>query len=257
MNTTQTATPSDPYEVLNPGGQSRVVVVCEHASRRIPAKFGDLGLNESARQSHIAWDPGAMAVAKELAVRLDAKLVASTVSRLVFDCNRPPSAPDAMPARSEAIDISGNANLTPDQRQARTLSYYEPFRASLAAVIAATTDPVIVTIHSFTPVFHGRRRTVEIGVLHDSDQRLAGAMMKAAPSHTALNVEVNEPYGPRDGVTHTLKEHAIGAGHLNVMLEIRNDLIETAAQQGKMADCLDGWLADALAELTLSVTATC
>lgn len=257
MNAMQAATPLDPCEVLNPGGRSRVVVVCEHASRRIPATFGDLGLNEADRQSHIAWDPGALAVARGLAVRLDAKLVASTVSRLIYDCNRPPSAPDAMPVRSEAIDIAGNARLTPAQRQARTSSYYEPFRASLAAVIAATSDPVIVTVHSFTPVFHGQPRSVEIGILHDMDARLADAMMQTAPLHSQMNVQRNEPYGPQDGVTHTLKEHAIRAGHLNVMLEIRNDLIENQQGQDAMADCLANWIADALEVLQISASVRC
>ena len=162
-----------------------------------------------------------------------------------------------MPARSEAVDIPGNASLTGAQRQARADRYYAPFRARLSAAIAATSAPVIVTVHSFTPVFHGQRRSVEIGILHDSDRRLADAMMKVAPSHTSLNVAVNQPYGPQDGVTHTLNEHAIGAGHLNVMLEVRNDLIENAAQQDRMAACLEGWLTDALVLLPVDVTATC
>ena len=249
MNQLQPAITHDPVLVLNPEGQSNVILVCEHASRFIPPEFEDLGLDELARQSHIAWDPGAMGVAHALAMCLGAKLIAPNVSRLVYDCNRPPSARDAMPARSETIDVPGNTNLTAPQRDDRTDKYYNPFRASLAAIIAATPDPIIVTVHSFTPIYHGTQRTVEIGILHDSDARLADAMMQAASSHTNLKVAMNDPYGPKDGVTHTLKEHAITAGHLNVMIEIRNDLIADKSHQDAMATCLAEWLTDALAAL--------
>jgi predicted N-formylglutamate amidohydrolase len=231
----------------NSDGASCVVLVCEHASSHIPASFDGLGLTVDARQSHAAWDPGAMAVARVMSKQLDAALIASGVSRLVYDCNRPPTATDAMPSRSEVFDVPGNATLTPAGRDSRTKTFYEPFRAALAAQINSTTRPIIVTIHSFTPIYHGSPRNVEIGVLHDSDTRLADAMMQVAPQHSQAEVRRNEPYGVSDGVTHTLKEHGIKGGHLNVMLEIRNDLIATAEQQDAMAVMISDWLVDACA----------
>lgn len=253
----QTTTSQDSVRVVNAAGKSRVVLVCEHASHFIPPQFGTLGLDATARESHIAWDPGAFGVACKMASHLDAKLVASNVSRLVYDCNRAPSAVGAMPTQSEATVIQGNANMTQADRGFRIANYYDPFRAKLAETIAATRDPVIVTVHSFTPVFHGKPRDVEIGILHDSDARLATALMKIAPTHTDANVQINAPYGPNDGVTHTLQEHAIKDGHLNVMLEIRNDLIENTLQQGAIALSLSNWLVDTLAVLDVSVGAPC
>jgi predicted N-formylglutamate amidohydrolase len=234
-------------EVINPAGRSSVVLVCEHASAFIPEEFDHLGLPEAARQSHVVWDPGALAVATRMSQRLDAQLVAGTVSRLVYDCNRPPDAHDAMPAKSEQIAVPGNTRLSQADRDARVATYYAPFRDMLSAQIAQTVSPVIVTIHSFTPVYHGQPRTVEIGVLHDSDARLADAMLDSAARHTSMNVGRNQPYGPADGVTYTLKEHGLSDGHLNVMLEIRNDLIATSAAQQSMADTLADWIADAFA----------
>ena len=190
-----------------------------------------------------------MDVATVLATQLDAVLVASCVSRLVYDCNRPPSAPGAMPAQSEIYTVPGNMNLTAEQKAQRVAAYYDPFRTALADTIAKIDDPVIVTVHSFTPTYHGQPRAVEIGILHDIDTRLADAMMNTATRHTSLCVERNAPYGPGDGVTHTLCEHAISHGHLNVMLEIRNDLIETTAQQTEIAGMIAGWLTDALGVL--------
>lgn len=235
----------EPVWLANPAGASSVVLVCEHASSHIPAVYEGLGLSADDRESHAAWDPGAMAVAELVSEQLDAALIASRVSRLVYDCNRPPDAPDAMPARSEVIDVPGNANLSQPEREARVDAIYRPFHSALSKLVARVAHPVIVTMHSFTPVYFGQKRSVEIGILHDNDTRLADAMLATAAAHTDANVQRNEPYGPEHGVTHTLKQHAIIGGHLNVMLEIRNDLIETAVQQKAMADVISGWLADA------------
>lgn len=235
----------------NAGGASSVVLVCEHASNHIPAELDDLGLSEDARASHAAWDPGAMAVATRMAKLLDASLIASGVSRLVYDCNRPPTAPDAMLARSEVIDIPGNMGLTQADRDARTEAYYRPFEAALRAVLRRVAHPVLVTVHSFTPVYHGVFRPVEIGILHDSDTRLADAMLQGTVTHTTADVQRNAPYGPEDGVTHTLKVHALPKGHQNVMLEIRSDLIKTADQQDAMAKMLTEWIVDACTHLKI------
>lgn len=230
---------------VNASGASSVVLVCEHASHFIPERFDHLGLLPELHQSHVAWDPGAFGVAQRLSDRLDAALIAGGVSRLVYDCNRPPEAPDAMPARSEVVDIPGNAHLSVIDRAERVARYYEPFRSAVASQIARTNAPVLVTIHSFTPTFHGKTRPVEIGVLHDDDARLADAMMERAAQHTDAKVQRNEPYGAEHGVTHTLKTHALPGKYLNVMLELRNDLIEKESTQIGMADMIAAWLVDA------------
>lgn len=241
----------------NVAGASSIVVVCEHASHHIPASFGALGLSKADQTSHAAWDPGAFSVAQTLSQHLDAALVASRVSRLIYDCNRPPTAQDAMPSRSEVIDVPGNANLTQSDRDARISAFYVPFHTELRRVIQRIAYPAIVTVHSFTPVYHGQLRSVEIGILHDQDTRFADAMLQTAAKHTSANVQRNQPYGPEHGVTHTLKEHAIKNGHLNVMLEIRNDLIETTEQQSKIAATLSGWIVDAFALLAVPGDVQC
>ena len=230
-------------EVLRGDSRSAVVLVCEHASPYIPADLNDLGILPAARSSHVAWDPGALAVAQGMSEALDAVLVASTVSRLVYDCNRPPDAADAMPVRSEAYDVPGNRNLSDEDRSARIAHYYTPFRERLASEIARRRDPVLVTVHSFTPVYNGKSRDLEIGILHDSDTRLADAMLQVARNY---DVRRNAPYGPDDGVTHTLKEHAVKHGYLNVMIEVRSDLIADDTSQASMAQTLTGWITKAL-----------
>lgn len=227
-------------EVINPDGRAPIVLVCEHASAYMPESTAGLGLRTEDRLSHAAWDIGALAVASRLSALLDAPLVASRVSRLVYDCNRPPEAPDSIPAKSELIEAPANANLTTAERQARIAEVYEPFRALLTQTIVGRGPalPALVTVHSFTPRFFGVEREVELGLLHDTDDRLATAMLTASPEFTSMKTALNEPYGPKDGVTHTLKEHALEAGLLNVMIEIRNDFVGDDAGAAQVASAL-------------------
>ena len=249
MNTAEKTQRTSAVEVFNPEGKSPVVILCEHASHAIPERYNGLGLAENDRKSHAAWDPGALPVAKILATALDAPLVASTVSRLVYDCNRPPEAPSAMPETSELIKVPGNHGLTQADRDERTQSVYVPFCEAVTQTIASrATSAVIVTIHSFTPIYFGNRRSTEIGILHDSDTRLADAMIAEAGSIT-MKVERNEPYGPNDGVTHSLRLHGISNGIANVMIEVRNDLIDTPDAQRDAAHQLLALLRPALASL--------
>lgn len=115
---------------------------------------------------------------------------------------------------------------------------YEPFYDALAQILTRRQKGVLVTVHSFTPVYHGVLRECEIGLLHDFDARLADAMLAAAPNNAPFKVERNVPYSAKDGVTHTLKTHAVPRGWPNVMIEIRNDLIQTKSQQENIADFL-------------------
>lgn len=228
---------------------SGVVIVCEHASNHFPDAFGTLGLDEAARQSHAAWDPGALGVAQAMAHHLNADLVAATVSRLVYDSNRPPDVPSAMPERSERYEIPGNQGLTADQKAARVAGVYDPFRHALGALMDERATGALVTVHSFNPVFQGQRRACEIGILNDDDTRLADAMLSSWPEDAPWRAERNVPYGPQDGVTHTLRAQGIARGWPNVMLEIRNDLIATEAAQHEMGRLMSRVVTRALTAL--------
>ncbi|MGQ3076521.1 MULTISPECIES: N-formylglutamate amidohydrolase [Rhizobium/Agrobacterium group] len=227
-----TSSEGDAVALENAMGASGVVVVCEHASSVLPKSAGDLGLSPEALSSHIAWDPGALAIARRVSQALDAVLVHQRFSRLIYDCNRPPESPAAMPEKSEIFEIPGNHALSVAERYARTAALYIPFHDRISAEIsrleAEGRKPVVVTMHTFTPVYFGKPREVEIGILHDTDSRLADAMLEAAQGGP-YRVERNSPYGPEDGVTHTLRLHAIPQGFANVMIEVRNDLVRDAA----------------------------
>ena len=239
-----------PVEILNPDGKGRVVILCEHASRHIPDQYAGLGLKPDDRDSHAAWDPGARDLSLALSRALDAPVVAATVSRLVYDCNRPPSAPSAMPEKSELIEVPGNADLTQSDRDARTQSVYDPFCAAVARVLDARgPDTVVVTVHSFTPTYFGQPRSVELGLLHDTDSRLVDAMLDHVDRIPHCHTARNEPYGPGDGVTHSLCLHALSRGLANVMIEVRNDLLRTPNEIADRAQEILMLLEPALTEI--------
>ena len=159
-----------------------------------------------------------------------------------------------MPARSEIHEVPGNRDLTPAARTARVDTIYRPFRRTLSGVIdarlAAGVSPAIVTVHSFTPVWFGQPREVQIGVLHDTDARLADALLQRLRPEGGMKIARNRPYGPEDGVTHTLREQALPRALPNVMLEVRSDLMIDDAGVSRVAGLILPCLTQALADLS-------
>lgn len=207
-----------------------LVIACEHASRHVPSDLADLGVDAAALASHAAWDIGAAHVARVIGELMQAPVVEGGISRLVYDCNRPPSAPDAIPARSEVFDIPGNRNLDEATRADRFRRVHEPYHAALAETCRqqkakSGQSVALITIHSFTPVYLGQQREVELGFLHDATPALAQAAFNTELGRGIWRAALNAPYAAADGVTHTLARHAEAEGRLSVMVEIRNDLI--------------------------------
>ncbi len=237
-----------PVRVGNRQGNGPFVILCDHASNHIPAEFGTLGLNADELTSHIAWDPGALAVARLMASSLDAALVESCISRLVVDCNRPPEAPDMVPEISELTPIPGNQGLSAAERQRRIRLSHVPFHAAIESLVeerlSARRDIFLVSIHSFTPIYKGIERPWHIGIIHDQDMRLAEPTLEALSEiGGGMIVGDNQPYSPADRVYYTLERHARSRGLPCMMIEIRNDEIATTSGQRQWAELLSEILA--------------
>jgi predicted N-formylglutamate amidohydrolase len=233
--------------VTNARGGSPFVLVCDHASNRLPPRYGTLGLSPIERVSHIAWDPGALAVSRRLADTLDAPLVQSTVSRLVIDCNRELEAPDLIWTLSERTRIAANENLDAEERRYRIDHVHRPYHASIETLLEARRyagqETILVCVHSFTPVYHGVKRPWPIGLIHGRDQRYTRALFDALKAHDPeMNVGWNEPYAALSGVTLTLERHGDARGLEATMLEIRHDeILEPAGVRfwtDRLAQCL-------------------
>ncbi|PSM17491.1 N-formylglutamate amidohydrolase [Nitratireductor sp. StC3] len=244
----QLAETFDPVRLSGRSAPGPLVLLCEHASNRVPAELAGLGLSADILQSHIAWDPGAAAVARAMAARLDAALIESTVSRLVADCNRLPDAADLVPEISETTPVPGNRGLDARGRARRIAMAHAPFHAAVAGLIeerlAAGRTIAVVSVHSFTPVYRGVARPWHVGIVHDADRRMAQPMLAGLGRLPNVAVGDNRPYAPPDGVYYSLARHAGTRNLPCAMIEIRNDEIATEEGQrlwaGRFCDILAG-----------------
>ena len=219
--------------------RSRFLVTCDHACNRFPERLGDLGVSAAERQRHIAWDIGALGVARRLAAALDAPLIYQQYSRLVIDANRDPTRADSIPLRSEATEIPGNKGLTPSARELRRREIFEPYHAAIRAELDARAtrgvDTLYVSVHSFTPVYLGDVRRWQAGVLWRSDRAFAELLLAGLRRDPGLEIGDNQPYSLQSDVDYSVPEHADTRGLSNVLLEIRQDEITSEAQQADWA----------------------
>ncbi len=223
------------YGVVNPDGASPYVLVCEHASPRIPRSLGDLGLPQPDRMRHIGWDIGAQALALGLSAALDAPLFVANYSRLVVDCNRPLGAASLMPEVSEDTSVPGNRGLTAADRQRRIEALFHPFHDAVARRLdarqAAGRPTLVVGVHSFTPQFKGQNRPWHAGILFDRARDFGQALIATLAEDTALIIAANEPYRI-DADDYTVPVHGDARGLPAVLLEIRQDMIGDAEGVG-------------------------
>lgn len=235
--------------IHNPHGAAPILLICDHASNHIPSSYAGLGLSDDLLQDHVAWDIGALGLARKLGTALDAPLISAAASRLLIDTNRAGDAPDLVPALAEGASIPGNAALDQDELERRIAVFHAPFHAAIDALLGQRPAiQAVVSVHSFAPVLMGSVRPWHVGVLHDEDSRLADPLISALAAQDALTVGRNQPYAPADGVYYTLQRHA--GQRVKAMIEVRNDLLRD--EQGQ--DLWSGILAGAL-EQALSICA--
>ncbi|MBB4264975.1 N-formylglutamate amidohydrolase [Roseospira visakhapatnamensis] len=247
------------FEVVNGEASRPLLLVCDHASRRIPRALGDLGLGRADLHCHIAWDIGAALVTRHLAERLDACAVLGTYSRLVIDCNRQPGSPDSIPPVSDGTSVPGNQDLDEAAEDARIAAIFEPYHAEITRRVhhlwrVTGGPPALVSIHSFTPTMRdgGAPRPWHVGVLWDHDGRIAVPLMDALARDHGLMVGDNEPYSGWV-VGYTVGAHGGSAGLPRVAIEIRQDLIASDTGAADWADRLATALEPILADPALRV----
>ena len=221
-------TQNEAYELVEAEPRNRLILLCDHASNRLPPEYGDLGLSSGQFARHIAYDIGAAAVTLGLADRLGGTAVLSRFSRLLIDPNRGMDDPTLIMRISDGAVVPGNRHLDEGERQRRIETYHRPYHDAVASAIAGVKSqglvPFIVSIHSFTPVWRGWARPWHVGILWDQDEAVARRMISGFEAQGDLVVGDNEPYhGALEG--DTLNTHATKAGLPHALIEIRQDLI--------------------------------
>jgi len=225
--------PDEPpaVEGVNVDGGGSAVLVCDHASNRVPQRLDSLGLDALHLADHIGWDPGAAEVARRLSAHLDAPLLLSGYSRLVIDCNRPLPSPGSIAEQSDGVPIPGNRGLTLKDRETRIDAMFRPYHRAIDRLLDGRSQrpTLLLSIHSFTPVLNGRSRPWSIGLSYGRDRRLAALLLGALAQRGDLTVGDNEPYPIEEDTDYTLPVHGEGRGLPSAMIEIRQDGLRTAA----------------------------
>jgi predicted N-formylglutamate amidohydrolase len=230
-------------------GRSNFVIVVDHAGWRIPRCLGDLGLPSSELRRHIAWDIGALGVARQVAAALDAPLLAQNYSRLVIDCNRDPKVESSIPKESESIKIPGNMSLNDADAALRRAEIFDPYhnrvRALLDERLAENRTTILVAQHTMTNIYLGKRRHMHAAVLYNRDRRFAGCLLDALRRDKRLKIADNQPYFVSDATDYTIPQHGEARSLPHVEIEIRQDLVGDEAGQTEWAQRITEALRDA------------
>lgn len=241
-----------PFSILNPDGDAQVLLVCDHASNYVPPEFDGLGLPPEVFQRHIAYDIGAAQLTAALARLLHAPAVLTGFSRLLIDPNRGADDPTLVMKLSDGAIIPGNRLADAATIAERLARFYQPYHQAIAERILAARAkhiaPALVSLHSFTPVFQGRARPWQIGILWDRDGRIALPLLKSLEADSSLCVGNNLPYSG-ELVGDCMYQHGTSNGLPHVLIELRQDLIADASGVEKYAGLLAEHMRPILNEL--------
>jgi predicted N-formylglutamate amidohydrolase len=245
----------DPVEVVNRGGSSAALLVCEHAGRSVPSALAGLGVAPEELVRHIGYDIGAEGLARRLSRALDATLVLQRYSRLVIDCNRPFEADDCVPEVSDGTTVPANCNLTEADRRIRFEEIHRPFHDEIAALLDQWKNEdrptMLATIHSFTPSLANKNRPWQLGICFNRDGALAKSFMHTVQAaNPTIIAAFNEPYPVEDISDYTIPVHAERRGLPHVLIEVRNDQLIDAEGQEYWARLIAEGLNKALGSLS-------
>lgn len=218
---------------MKSGNRFAVVVTAEHASLKIPDQYRGLGLSARQQQSHIAWDEGSKALAREIARELSAPLVEGSVSRLIVDLNRSLHHRQVIPAVAFGVAVPGNNAVTAEERARRFELYYEPFRSTalteISKGIESTGRCVHISVHTFTPKLNGVVRPLDVAVLYDPRRKREAALGESLAARFAsagLRVRRNFPFrGVADGHTTGLRRRFSDKSYAGVEIEVNQSLL--------------------------------
>jgi predicted N-formylglutamate amidohydrolase len=136
---------------------------------------------------------------------------------------------------AEGRPVMLNANLESDDRCARLDGYYHPYHRRLDYEIARAPEAMVLAIHSFTPLYEGKKRWMDIGLLFYKDTDLAEAVAEQFRS-AGLKVGLNEPYSGANGEMYSAYRHGMQHGRHALELEFCQALSGDEAEREKLIE---------------------
>ena len=241
--------PVRPYTVLRGRSVGPVVLTCEHASNRLPFRSGVDSAVRELLDSHWGWDLGGWPLTAELSRRLGAPAIGGRFSRLLIDLNRRVGDPSLIRTEAGGVALPWNRRVGVAEFERRVLRYHAPYHAEVDRLIlrhlARGVRPLLLSVHTFTPVYDGRRRRFDIGVLFEHHERLARALGRRL-REARLDTRYNRPYSGLAGMMYAIDRHGTHHRLPCLELEVNHALFETPSFTPRVA----GVVARAIVELT-------
>ena len=224
-----------PFQLLAGKPGQSWILLGDHAGSFFPGRTKQLGLSLADRERHITYDLGIKALLERLFILTGATILMGNYSRLVIDLNRPLSYADSVTLQSDGIPIPGNQDANDQdlwQRQEEIFwPYHRAIEATLKNLLGHGLKPKIMSLHSFCCQLQGfEKRPWHAGVLWNKDDRLAGKLYNFLKQKTKWQIGNNQPYSGQDPCSFTLPFHAEPLDLPHVLLEIRQDMLESTAQ---------------------------
>lgn len=210
-----------------------VVLTCEHATEFLPEPWTWPAADRRLLGTHWSHDVGIADLVRLLAERSGWPAVLCGFSRLLVDPNRAVDQENLFRTEADGEPIVFNAELSDDERR-RRLAYYDGYHAAVDQLVAESPDATVFSLHSFTPLYEGQPRSMEVGVLFNRDEaparRLAARLVDAG-FVTALN----EPWSGREGLIYAAERHAERHGRVALEIEVRQDIVLVPEARDRLA----------------------
>ena len=196
-----------------------LLITCEHAGNNIPDEYASLFENQHAvLNSHRGWDPGSWQLAEVLGKHFNLEAIPYFYTRLLVEPNR---------SLDHSLLFSEFSNPLPiDIKNKLVKEYYLPYREKVESKIKQMEKPVLhLSVHTFTPVFNGEERTVDIGLLFDPMRRNEKLFCEKWRDQLVQifpdwKITFNEPYkGIDDGFTTHLRTQFSDEQYMGIELE--------------------------------------
>lgn len=212
----------------------QLIISCEHAGNEVPREYSHLFENNTAPlETHRGIDIGALQLTNTIAAKMQQEPYLHTVTRLLVDLNRSVQSPTLFSEYTREEPLSVREDIFE--------KYYRPHRKKVEQRVQQIVNEgdcaLHVGIHTFTPVWDGQERDVDVGFLYDptrkGEQQFCQHWRKElALKYKGLRLRMNQPYrGTMDGFTTYLRRNYPGQDYLGMEIEVSQRFASSVSKE--------------------------
>jgi predicted N-formylglutamate amidohydrolase len=227
--------------------ENQILIIADHASNFIPKENNKLGLQNFFLSQHIAFDVGVRDLSLDLSNRLKCKVIQGKYSRLLIDLNRDLDDPTIIPEIVDRKIIPGNVGLSKSEVRLRVKKIYNKYHHQINQTIKNEKIKVILSLHSFNPIFKNKKRLLEFGILSNEDKNLSSIIIDQLRMQQ-LNVGDNKPY-KGNLIGDSMCRHGLRNKLPHALIEVRNDLLSNPTKIKRVSRLLHKTIVKSLKKL--------